>query len=426
MTQNQGALQFINLAEQVMELDQVVRQREDQQHFKGLLERMRIGWLTDQDEHRLRTLILDDDNYTPKEIKDISDKALHLFSKHEPKNAHNEKKLQETVSEDNPLACIRCIDTSTDSTDAKLRKKHLKKVFDMKRTMLCREAMVEIVKANIEPKWGLYNGAIGTVVDIVYHQGENPNNGHLPKVVVVDFKHYRGPIWDKNNPTHVPIAPIQRRCERCCCTRRQVPLQIAWAKTIHSIQGHNAGPTGPNQSPNAIQSSVCDLGTRNCETLNPGMSYVATSRATTIGDCGTGEVIPRKCTNSAIYFKAGTFQTGLKCLTHSHKGVEYKRVQERTAWVSYLDRQQEQTSTVDDESEKMEIQQWMENEKYTRDQLLSVVRSQSWRQNKSFKLPKTTTIAYTQKQKNTLLSPIQSSLSSLLHPGISMRGYQIG
>jgi hypothetical protein len=78
-----------------------------------------------------------------------------LFSKHEPKKAHNEKKLQETVSEDNPLAYIRCIDTSTDPTDAKFRNKHLKKVFDMKRTMLCLESMVEIVKANIEPKWGL-------------------------------------------------------------------------------------------------------------------------------------------------------------------------------------------------------------------------------------------------------------------------------
>jgi hypothetical protein len=196
-----------------MELDQVVRQREDQQNFKGLLERMRLGWLTDQDEHCLRTLILDDDNYTSNKIKDISDKSLHLFSKHGPKNAHNEKKLQETVSEDNPLAYICCIDTSTDSTDAKLRNKHLKKVLDTKRTMLCREAMVEIVKANIEPKWGLYNGKIGTVVDIVYHQGENPNSGHLPKVVVVDFKHYRGPIWDKNNHTHVAIAPIQQRCE---------------------------------------------------------------------------------------------------------------------------------------------------------------------------------------------------------------------
>jgi hypothetical protein len=79
ITKNQGALQFINLAEQVMELDQVVRQIEDQQHFKGLLEIMRLEWLMHQDEHRLRTLIMDDDKYTSKEIKDISDKALHFF-----------------------------------------------------------------------------------------------------------------------------------------------------------------------------------------------------------------------------------------------------------------------------------------------------------------------------------------------------------
>jgi hypothetical protein len=57
--------------------------------------------------------------------------------------------------------------------------------------------MVEIVKANIEPKWGLYNGAIGTVVDIVYHQGENRNNGHLPKVVVVDVSTTEDPSGTK-------------------------------------------------------------------------------------------------------------------------------------------------------------------------------------------------------------------------------------
>jgi hypothetical protein len=60
-----------------------------------------------------------------------------------------------------------------------------------------------------EPKWGLLNGAIGTVVDIIFRQGENPKEGHLPTVVVVDLKHYRGPIWDKDNPTHVPIVTIQ-------------------------------------------------------------------------------------------------------------------------------------------------------------------------------------------------------------------------
>jgi hypothetical protein len=59
----------------------------------------------------------------------------------------------------------------------------------MRKKILCRDAMVEIKKVNIEPKWGLFNGAIGTVVDIIFRQGENPNEGHLPTVVVVYMKY---------------------------------------------------------------------------------------------------------------------------------------------------------------------------------------------------------------------------------------------
>jgi hypothetical protein len=108
---------------------------------------------------------------------------------------------------------------------AKTKLTHLNKTFDMKKTILCRDAMVEITKVNIEPKWGLFNGAIGTVVGII--------EGHLPAVVVVDLKHYRGPVWDEEIPTHVPIVPIQRRYELMCCTQKKIPLQIAWAKVIH-------------------------------------------------------------------------------------------------------------------------------------------------------------------------------------------------
>jgi hypothetical protein len=79
----------------------------------------------------------------------------------------------------------------------------------MRKTMLCRDAMIEITKVSIEPKWGFFNGAINTVVDIIFKQGENPNKGHLPTVVVFDLKHYRRPIWDQDNPKHVPVVPIQ-------------------------------------------------------------------------------------------------------------------------------------------------------------------------------------------------------------------------
>jgi hypothetical protein len=64
MTHCQGGFQFMNLAEEVMELDQVCRQTDDQVIFKGILERLRLGWMNQQDEARLRVLTIDDDHYT--------------------------------------------------------------------------------------------------------------------------------------------------------------------------------------------------------------------------------------------------------------------------------------------------------------------------------------------------------------------------
>jgi hypothetical protein len=54
MTQYQGGLQIMNLAEEVMELDQVCRQTEDHVLFKDILECLRLGWMLEQDESRLR------------------------------------------------------------------------------------------------------------------------------------------------------------------------------------------------------------------------------------------------------------------------------------------------------------------------------------------------------------------------------------
>jgi hypothetical protein len=45
MTQCKGGIQLINLAEEVMELDQVYRQTEDQVIFKGILELFLLGWM---------------------------------------------------------------------------------------------------------------------------------------------------------------------------------------------------------------------------------------------------------------------------------------------------------------------------------------------------------------------------------------------
>jgi hypothetical protein len=53
----------MNLAEELMELDQVCRQTDDQIIFKGNIERVRLGWMNEQDEARLRVGTLEDDHY---------------------------------------------------------------------------------------------------------------------------------------------------------------------------------------------------------------------------------------------------------------------------------------------------------------------------------------------------------------------------
>ena len=45
---------------------------------------------------------------------------------------------------------------------------HLREVLDMKKTYLCRGAVVEISSVNLKPKLGLFNGARGTVVDLLF------------------------------------------------------------------------------------------------------------------------------------------------------------------------------------------------------------------------------------------------------------------
>ena len=46
----------------------------------------------------------------------------------------------------------------------------------------------------------VYNNSIGTVRDIVFSPGDDPNSGDLPQYVAVEFTHYNGPVWDQDNP----------------------------------------------------------------------------------------------------------------------------------------------------------------------------------------------------------------------------------
>jgi len=141
----------------------------------------------------------------------------------------------------------------------------------------CWETRVQLTGKNFEPDWGLFNGTQGTIKEIVYNKNESPLDYKFPQYIIVDFPTYCGPVWIKENPTWVPVPPIQISCKKHCCTYKYIPLSIAYARTGHTFQGQNVG------SNHTIPLIVVNPGKKSMELLCPGLLYMFISRATTMG-----------------------------------------------------------------------------------------------------------------------------------------------
>jgi len=132
---------------------------------------------------------------------------------------------------------------------------------------LCLGARVMLIE-NLWTERGLVNGAMGTVYNIVWRQGDDWRTTP-PLAVLVAFDHYdaSGPhltISDDGRPV-VPIFPLKRDFYRGATTlsRTQFPLTVAFAVTIHKAQGMT------------VDRAVLDLSRPD---FALGMSYVAVSR----------------------------------------------------------------------------------------------------------------------------------------------------
>ena len=108
---------------------------------------------------------------------------------------------------------------------------------------LCRDSKVMLV-ANLKASWGLYNEAVGTVVDLLYKDGCRPTDDptSLPDVVFVRSKGYKCSPYINEDPTVVRIVPVSRSTDYTSrCKRLQVPLRLTWGTTIHKCQGMTVG-----------------------------------------------------------------------------------------------------------------------------------------------------------------------------------------
>ena len=66
-----------------------------------------------------------------------------------------------------------------------------------------------MLTSNLNFKHGLFNGATGHVIDIIYQNGHTPSDD-FPDAVMVEFPCYTGPAFIPDNPKVVPIVPITR------------------------------------------------------------------------------------------------------------------------------------------------------------------------------------------------------------------------
>ncbi len=90
---------------------------------------------------------------------------------------------------------------------------------------------------NLWKETGLTNGAKGEVKYIIYEKGTKPPD--LPLVVIVQVHQYTGPSFLSNVEKCVPIVPVTRTwyMNGKTCSRTMLPLNLAYAISIHKSQG---------------------------------------------------------------------------------------------------------------------------------------------------------------------------------------------
>lgn len=135
-----------------------------------------------------------------------------------------------------------------------------------------------MLTVNLNVTYGLFNGSMGQVVDIIYLNGRTPVEGQ-PDVVMVNFTKYTGPPFINSHPQLVPIVPVERKKDCHCfnCKRKQIPLRLGWGTTIHRCQGMTIGEGEANRY------IVIHPGDKKFEARNPGALFVALSRAKSAG-----------------------------------------------------------------------------------------------------------------------------------------------
>lgn len=199
--ESKGQLAFLEAAKDVMILGTIKRQDDSEKQYKSVLTGLRNDVLSENDYKYLEQFDLSMSHWSNMQKKEVTRDAVFAFSTNKEVRDKNCNLLQDHSSALNPVAKIQCCYPRTANRTGKAILSHFKNVDTPKVVLMCIGARVAINSKNFNPRWGLFNGSVGTVISIAYAKGKNPNSGDLPEYIIVDIPSYSGPEWDKENPT---------------------------------------------------------------------------------------------------------------------------------------------------------------------------------------------------------------------------------
>lgn len=201
MTAN-GRSALIECSEFVMSLKSSKRIQKNRIKDKQLLAKMRVAEeMSNAEVDRLLNLHLDvmHAKHGKDVVDEIKSKSIYLFYRNYKRIQKNLEMLVAHCTKDNPVAI--CKTDSKGLHQGMAIKSHFDKTSKIPNSaLLCLQTKVALENKNFCPLWGLHNGAVGTIEEIVFAKGTDPNLGALPLYVVVNFPQYCGPVWDTENP----------------------------------------------------------------------------------------------------------------------------------------------------------------------------------------------------------------------------------
>ncbi|XP_029987916.1 uncharacterized protein LOC115417874 [Sphaeramia orbicularis] len=246
----------------MVNLTEIMRQKDDRA-FAELLNRLRVKrkqeTLSDHDRRLLMQAVTDG--------KDCPAETLHIFATNKQVDSHNAATVAAVLEDDVDIVAEDYRKDVTTGTKVPVHKvKGTKR--DLPDSILAAQGARVMLIRNLNVEDGLVNGTFGTISNIVTERHEprtvrllglqldNPTAGQTLR------KKLLGPSDN--------LAYIERSEEsignKGGVVRRQFPIKLAFACTAHKVQGMT------------VTSAVVSLK----RVFQPGMAYVALSRATSL------------------------------------------------------------------------------------------------------------------------------------------------